>query len=88
MDATQLNRRGSLGEIRAGSGAHPSSAIYGEGRRKTSHRFELADGQLIQGLVIGEGEQQRVYVNTPEPPPGLEWAHDRWPLIQRPATNG
>ncbi|MCZ7719891.1 hypothetical protein [Pseudomonas aeruginosa] len=48
---------------------------------KTSHWFDLAEGQVIEGLVIGECEQQRVYVITTEAPEGLSWVHDRWPLI-------
>ena len=48
---------------------------------KVSHWFDLAKGEVIEGLVIGEGEQQKVYVITTKPPEGLECVHDRWPLI-------
>lgn len=48
---------------------------------KVSHWFDLKDDQVIEGLVIGEGEEQRVYVITTSPPAEHEWVHDRWPLI-------
>jgi hypothetical protein len=47
---------------------------------KVSHWFDIEAGQTIEGLVIGEGEQQ-VYVITTDAPAGQAWVHDRWPLI-------
>lgn len=35
----------------------------------------------LECLVIGEGEQRRVYVITTEPPTKYAWIHDRWPLL-------
>ncbi|MGE8499392.1 MAG: hypothetical protein ACN6O6_17965 [Pseudomonas sp.] len=48
---------------------------------KVSHWFDLAEGEMIEGLVIGDGEQQRLYVITTDAPAELAWVHDRWPLI-------
>lgn len=48
---------------------------------KVSHWFALEPSQVIEGLVIGEGERQRVYVITTEAPADQAWAHDRWPLL-------
>jgi len=50
---------------------------------KVSHWFDLEPSQVIEGLVIGDGEQQRVYVITTDAPEGLNWVHDRWPLLCR-----
>ncbi|MFC5697494.1 hypothetical protein ACFPU0_18245 [Pseudomonas sp. GCM10022186] len=48
---------------------------------KVSHWFGLEEDQVIEGLVIGDGEQQRLYVITTHAPPEQAWVHDRWPLI-------
>ena len=50
---------------------------------KVSHWFDLQDGQVIEGLMIGDSEQQRVYVITTDAPHELAWVHDRWPLLCR-----
>ncbi|MFG0756183.1 hypothetical protein ACF8O8_25775 [Pseudomonas sp. TYF_14] len=50
--------------------------------QKISHWFDLEPGQAIEGLVIGDGEQQKVYVITTEAPAEQGWVHDRWPLIK------
>lgn len=50
-------------------------------REKVSHWFELGSDQVIEGLVIGTGEEQKVYVITTEAPKEQAWVHDRWPLL-------
>ena len=66
----------------------PAAKFMEKDEAKVSRWFDIEPDQAIEGLVIGEGEQQRVYVITTEPPPGLGWVHDRWPLILRPDPNG
>ena len=53
---------------------------------KVSHWFDLEDGQVIEGLVIGTGEEQKVYVITTEAPGEHQWVHDRWPLLSASRT--
>ena len=50
-------------------------------RDRASHWFDVPEGHALECLVIGEGEQRRVYVVTTEPPAEDAWIHDRWPLI-------
>jgi len=50
---------------------------------KVSHWFDLKPGQAIEGLVIGAGEEQKVYVITTEAPEEQAWVHNRWPLLCR-----
>ena len=59
----------------------PAARFMEKDDEKVSHWFDLKDDQVIEGLVIGEGEEQRVYVITTSPPAEHEWVHDRWPLI-------
>lgn len=59
----------------------PAAKFMEKDEEKVSHWFDLEDEQVIDGLVIGEKDQQRVYVITTTPPAGLEWVHDRWPLL-------
>lgn len=59
----------------------PAARFMEKDGNKVSHWFDLKDDQVIEGLVIGEGEEQRVYVITTSPPAEHEWVHDRWPLI-------
>ncbi|WP_181321402.1 hypothetical protein [Pseudomonas putida] len=56
----------------------PAKRYMEKDEGKTSHWFDLEPGQAVEGLVIGDGEQQKVYVITTEPPPGMEWAHNRF----------
>ncbi|WP_339461304.1 hypothetical protein [Pseudomonas sp. EA_105y_Pfl2_R69] len=48
---------------------------------RVSHWFDVPEDCALECLVIGEGEQQRVYVVTTEPPVEYAWIHDRWPLL-------
>lgn len=50
-------------------------------KNRVSHWFDVPEGAALECLVIGEGEERRVYVVTTEPPAGYEWIHDRWPLL-------
>lgn len=59
----------------------PATRFMEKDEAKVSHWFDLEDGQSIEALVIGEDEQQRVYVITTEAPEEQAWVHDRWPLI-------
>lgn len=59
----------------------PAQRFMEKDEAKISHWFDLAEGQVIEGLAIGEGEQQLVYVITTEAPQDCSWVHDRWPLI-------
>lgn len=59
----------------------PAERFMEKDEQKVSHWFDLEPDQSIEGLVIGEGDQQRIYVITTEAPTGKEWVHDRWPLI-------
>ena len=51
------------------------------GKKRLSHWFDVPNGYALKCLVIGEGEQQRVYVVTTEPPAEYAWIHDRWPML-------
>ncbi|HHG4904337.1 TPA: hypothetical protein ACPWGP_003377 [Pseudomonas aeruginosa] len=59
----------------------PAQRFMEKDEEKVSHWFDLEPSQVIEGLVIGEIEQQRVYVITTEAPQEQSWVHDRWPLI-------
>ncbi|MDM8347665.1 hypothetical protein P8H27_01965 [Pseudomonas sp. sp1636] len=59
----------------------PAAKFMEKDEAKVSHWFDLAEGAMIEGLVIGDGEQQRVYVITTDAPGEHQWVHDRWPLI-------
>lgn len=48
---------------------------------KVSHWFDLEPDQCIQGLLLEDGEERRVYVVTGQPPDGFEMYHNRWPLL-------
>lgn len=50
-------------------------------KNRPSHWFDVAEGCGLECLVLGEGENRRVYVVTTDPPPEYAWIHDRWPLI-------
>ncbi|BFN27523.1 hypothetical protein PSCT_04515 [Pseudomonas sp. SCT] len=50
-------------------------------KNRLSHWFDVPEGYALECLVIGEGEQRRVYVVTTAPPAEYEWIHDRWPLL-------
>ena len=50
-------------------------------KNRPSHWFDVPEGYALECLVIGEGEQQRVYVVTTDPPEEYAWIHDRWPVI-------
>jgi putative SOS response-associated peptidase YedK len=52
-------------------------------KNRQSHWFDVPAGHALRCLVIGEGEQQRVYIVTTDAPAELDWIHDRWPLIGR-----
>jgi hypothetical protein len=44
------------------------------------HWYEIARGQMMQGLLAREGEEYRVYIVTIIPEL-LDICHDRWPRI-------
>jgi len=48
---------------------------------RTSHWFDVGQGFALECLLVGEGDDQRVYVVTTSPPPEYAWIHDRWPLL-------
>ena len=50
-------------------------------KNRVSHWFDVPESSALECLVIGEGEERRVYVITTEPPADYEWLHDRWPLV-------
>lgn len=52
-------------------------------KSRASHWFDVPEGSALECLVIGEEEQQRVYVVTTEPTAEYVWIHDRWPLLVR-----
>lgn len=47
---------------------------------KVSQWFDLDAGQALEGLVVGERDQQRVYEITTDAPEGQAQAHGRWPV--------
>ncbi|OSO71396.1 hypothetical protein B6N17_020410 [Stutzerimonas stutzeri] len=47
---------------------------------RTSHWFDVEPGFALDCLVLGEGDQRRVYVITSSPPEEFAWIHDRWPM--------
>ena len=49
-------------------------------RQKVSHWFDLPDHSFLQGLLINDQEQSRVYVVTTQPT-DKNAIHDRWPRI-------
>lgn len=48
---------------------------------RVSHWFDMNEGYALECLVIGEGEDRRVYVVTTSPPEEYAWIHDRWPMV-------
>ncbi|MFU4560195.1 hypothetical protein ACM712_18800 [Pseudomonas paraeruginosa] len=86
LGAAQLNRSWSVGEVRSDTRQHPGSAFMEKDDGKVSHWFDIESDQVIDGLVIGESEQQRVYVITTDAPADQAWVHDRWPLISPQGT--
>ncbi|WP_218571756.1 hypothetical protein [Stutzerimonas degradans] len=50
---------------------------------RKSHWFDVEPGFALDCLVLGEGEQRRVYVITSSPPEEFAWIHDRWPAMHR-----
>lgn len=60
----------------------PAERFMEKDEAKVSHWLDLEASQAIEGLVIGEREQQRVYVITTEAPSEHAWMRDRWPLIK------
>lgn len=50
-------------------------------KNRPSHWFDVPQDYALSCLVLGEGENRRVYVVTTDPPPEYAWIHDRWPLI-------
>lgn len=50
-------------------------------KNRPSHWFDVPQGYALECLIIGEGEQRRVYVVTTDPPEEYAWIHDRWPLL-------
>jgi hypothetical protein len=64
----------------------PAQKFMEKDEAKVSHWFDLEPGQAIEGLLIGEGEQQRVYVITTETPEEQVLVHDRWPLLSASRT--
>lgn len=51
-------------------------------KSRPSHWFDVPEGYALDCLIIGEDEQQRVYVVTTDPPEEYAWIHDRWPCIK------
>ena len=49
---------------------------------RQSHWFVLLPGQMLEGLLLEAGEEQRIYVISSDPPEGLEWVHERWPRLE------
>lgn len=45
-----------------------------------SHWYDLTKGKFIQGLVVRDGGEQRVYVVTVEPEMAVA-VHNRWPRV-------
>lgn len=64
----------------------PAAKFMEKDEVKVSHWYDLEGDQAIEGLVIGEGETQKVYVITTDAPEGMDWVHDRWPLISASRT--
>jgi len=50
---------------------------------RVSHWFDMNPGFALECMVVGEGEDQRVYIVTTSPPEQYAWIHDRWPMIAR-----
>lgn len=48
--------------------------------QKTSHWFDLADGEFIQGLLASWDDERRLYVVTTEPPAD-QAGFKRWPRV-------
>ena len=49
--------------------------------QRTSHWFDVPNGYALRCLVMGEGDDQRVFVVTSRPPEEYAWVHDRWPQL-------
>lgn len=50
-------------------------------KNRPSHWFDVQEGCALECLVIGEGDERRVYVVTTDPPAEYAWIHARWPLV-------
>lgn len=64
----------------------PASRFMEKDETKISHWFDLKDSQVIEGIVIGKDDQQRLYVITTDAPAEQAWVHDRWPLLSASRT--
>lgn len=56
---------------------------YPGDKNRQSHWFDVPEGYALECLVVGEGDQRRVYVETTDAPAEYAWLHDRWPLLQK-----
>ncbi|MBF0256428.1 MAG: hypothetical protein HQL47_08215 [Gammaproteobacteria bacterium] len=45
------------------------------------HWFKVPRDHFIQGALVWQGREQRVYVVTVDPPPEHAHIHDRWPRL-------
>lgn len=50
---------------------------------RTSHWFDVEPGHALQCLLVGQGDDRRLYVVTSSPPPEYAWIHDRWPMTSQ-----
>lgn len=56
---------------------------------RVSHWIDVPPGMAVEGLVVEQEGEKRLYVVTEDTPPEFAWVHDRWPrIIKQGMENG
>lgn len=50
---------------------------------RVSHWIDVPEGMAIEGLIVTQDDDARLYVVTEDTPTEYAWVHDRWPRITR-----
>lgn len=48
---------------------------------RVSHWIDVPEGMAIEGLIVRQNDEARLYVVTEGPPTEYAWVHDRWPRL-------
>lgn len=65
----------------------PVEAFMEKDAERVSHWFQAETEEIeLQALVIGEGDNRKVYIITSQPPEQYAWVHDRWPTTPQRAV--
>lgn len=73
-----LSPKRGLGLVERFMVGRPNPGMSG---RRLSQWIEMPEGQALECLVIGEGDQERVYIVTTAPPEKYRKINDKWPVL-------